>query len=179
MESLDLSIFDYVVIGIITLSGLISFFKGFIQESLSLMLWIFAFAASIFLNEYLDSYFSDYINNPEIRRVLLIVIMFIGILFVGGYLVKLIRNLIQWSGMGGLDRLLGVIFGFIRGIILILLIYLILPSELKQSNFIENSNSAQYLKKYAPLTEKFFKSMISNRNSVMLESNISTIQETT
>ena len=81
--------------------------------------------------------------------------------------------------MGGLDRLLGVIFGFIRGIILILLIYLILPSELKQSNFIENSNSAQYLKKYAPLTEKFFKNMISNRNSVMLESNISTIQETT
>ena len=63
MESLALSIFDYVVIGIIILSGLIAFFKGFIQESLSLLLWIFAFAASIFLNEYLDSYFSDYINN--------------------------------------------------------------------------------------------------------------------
>ena len=87
--------------------------------------------------------------------------------------------MVQWSGMGGLDRLLGVIFGFIRGIILILLIYLILPSEFKQSNFVENSKSAQYLKKYAPLTEKFFKSMISNKNSVMLESNISTIQETT
>ena len=100
MESLALSIFDYVVIGIIILSGLIAFFKGFIQESLSLMLWIFAFAASIFLNEYLDSYFSDYINNPEIRRILLIVIIFIGILFVGGYLVKLIRSLVQWSGMG-------------------------------------------------------------------------------
>ena len=115
----------------------------------------------------------------SVLAAILIVIIFIGILFVGGYLVKLIRSLVQWSGMGGLDRLLGVIFGFIRGIILILLIYLILPSEFKQSNFVENSKSAQYLKKYAPLTEKFFKSMISNKNSVMLESNISTIQETT
>ena len=129
MESLALSIFDYVVIGIIILSGLIAFFKGFIQESLSLMLWIFAFAASIFLNEYFDSYFSDYINNPEIRRILLIVIIFIGILFIGGYLVKLIRSLVQWSGMGGLDRLLGVIFGFIRGIIPVSYTHLTLPTK--------------------------------------------------
>ena len=34
MESLGLSHFDYLVIGIIALSGLIAFFRGFIQESL-------------------------------------------------------------------------------------------------------------------------------------------------
>ena len=114
MESLALSYFDYLVIGIIALSGLIDFFRGFIQEILSLVLWITAFAAAMLLNTYLDPYFIDYIDNPEIRRILTIVTVFVGIIFLGGLIIKLLRGLVHWSGMGGLDRLLGVLFGFIK-----------------------------------------------------------------
>ena len=81
--------------------------------------------------------------------------------------------------MGGLDRLLGVLFGFFRGMLLIVVIYLVLPDEFKQSKFIAESKSSTYLKKYAPMAEKFFKSMISDKNSVMLKTDISTIYETT
>jgi len=179
LESLDLFYFDYILIGIIALSGLIAFFRGFIQETLSLLLWVFAFAASMFLNEYLDPYVSDYVNNPELRRILTVITVFVGIIFFGGLLVKLLRGLVHWSGMVGLDRFLGVLFGFFRGIILIMVIYLVLPSDFKQSSFIVQSQSASYLNKYAPMAEKFFKSMISNKNSVMLNPDISTIYETT
>ena len=122
MESLALSYFDYLVIGIIALSGLIAFFRGFIQEILSLVLWITAFAAAMLLNAYLDPYFIDYIDNPEIRRILTIVTVFVGIIFLGGLIIKLLRGLVHWSGMGGLDRLLGVLFGFIRGMLLVVVI---------------------------------------------------------
>jgi len=179
LEPLGLFHFDYIVIVVITISGLIAFFRGFIQETLSLILWIFAFVASLFLNEYLDSYISDYINNPEVRRILTIIIVFFGIIFFGGLLVKLLRGLVRWSGMGGLDRFLGVLFGFIRGVILIFVIYFVLPSDFKQSSFITQSQSASYLKKYAPMLEKFFKNMISNKNSVMLKQDSRTIYETT
>ena len=112
MESLALSQFDYIVIGIVALSGIIALFRGFIQEVLSLLLWVFAFIASMFLNVYLDPYLADYIANPELRRILTILIVFVGIIFLGGLLIKLLRGLVHWSGMGGLDRLLGVLFGF-------------------------------------------------------------------
>ena len=179
MESLVLSHFDYLVLGIIALSGLIAFFRGFIQETLSLLLWIIAFSASMFLNGYLEPYFIDYINSPEMRRILTIVSVFVGIIFLGGLLIKLLRGLVHWSGMGGLDRLLGVFFGFLRGMLLIVVIYLVLPSDFKQSPFITESKSSAYLKKYAPMAENFFKSMISDKNSVMLKPVISTIYETT
>ena len=179
MESLALSHFDYIVIGIIALSGLIAFFRGFVQETLSLLLWIIAFAAAMFLNAYLDPYFINYIDSPEIRRILTIITVFVGIIFVGGLLIRFLRGLVHWSGMGGLDRLLGVLFGFLRGMLLIVVIYLVLPSDFKQSPFITDSKSSKYLKKYAPMAEKFFKSMISDKNSVMLKSNISTIYKTT
>ena len=179
MESLAISYFDYLVIGIIILSGFIAFFRGFIQESLSLLLWVIAFAASMFLDVYLDPYFLDYVQNPEIRRILIIIFVFIGIIFLGGFLIRVIRSLVHWSGMGGLDRLLGVLFGLLRGMLLIVVIYLVIPNQFKQSSFILESKSYYYLEKYAPKAEKFFKSMISDKNSVMLRSNISTIQETT
>ena len=179
MESIALSYFDYLVIGIIALSGLIAFFRGFVQETLSLLLWIVAFAAAMFFNVYLDPYFIDYIESPEIRRILTIISVFVGIIFLGGLFIKLLRGLVHWSGMGGLDRLLGVLFGFLRGMLLIIVIYLVLPSEFKQSSFITNSKSFSYLNKYAPMAEKFFKNMISDKNSVMLKSDISTIYETT
>ena len=81
--------------------------------------------------------------------------------------------------MGGLDRLLGVLFGLLRGMVLIVVIYLVIPNQFKQSSFILESKSYHYLEKYVPMAEKFFKSMISDENSVMLKHNISTIQETT
>tara|TARA_Y100001970_G_scaffold226219_1_gene279626 strand:- start:5787 stop:6326 length:540 start_codon:yes stop_codon:yes gene_type:complete len=179
LESIALAYFDYLVMGIIALSGLIAFFRGFIQETLSLLLWVIAFAAAMFLNVYLDPYFVDYIDNAEIRRILTIISVFVGIIFLGGLLIKLLRGLVHWSGMGGLDRFLGVVFGFFRGMLLIVVIYLVLPSEFKQSKFITESQSSTYLKKYAPMAEKFFKSMISDKNSVMLKSDISTIYEAT
>ena len=179
MESIALVNFDYLVIGIIALSGLIAFFRGFVQETLSLLLWVIAFAAAMFFYVYLDPYLINYIDNAEIRRILTIISVFVGIIFLGGLLIKLLRGLVHWSGMGGVDRLLGVLFGFFRGMLLIVVIYLVLPAEFKQSKFISESQSSTYLKKYAPMAEKFFKSMISDKNSVMLKSDISTIYETT
>ena len=95
MESIVLSNFDYLVLGIIALSGLIAFFRGFVQETLSLLLWVIAFAAAMFLNAYLDPYFINYIDSPEIRRILTIITVFVGIIFLGGLLIKLLLSLIH------------------------------------------------------------------------------------
>ena len=172
MDSLGFQHFDFILIGIISLSGIVALFRGFIQEALSLVLWVFAFMASLYLAEHLNSYISEYIENPELRRMVSLLAIFAIIIFAGGFVIKILRSLIHWSGMGGLDRLLGALFGCVRGIILIAIIYLILPSDIKQSAFIAESKSASMLNKLSPELEIFFKDMLSNKNSVMLDSNI-------
>ena len=170
--------FDLILIVIIFLSGVIAFFRGFVQEFLSLALWIIAFAVAMFLDEYLDPYISAYISNFEVKRIVSIVVIFVGVIFAGGFLIKILRSLIYWSGLGGFDRFIGILFGFARGIILILIVYLVLPADMKQSEFISQSKSSPFLDKFAPEVEKFFKNMISNKNSVMLDSNITSIKQT-
>ena len=172
MDSLSFQYFDLLLIGIIILSGTVALFRGFIQEALSLLLWIFAFMVSMSLNEYLDPYISAYIANPELRRIASLLLIFVMIIFVGGFVIKILKNLIHWSGMGGLDRVLGALFGCARGVILIITIYIILPLDIKQSKFIVDSKSATLLNKLSPQVENFFKDMILNKNSVMLDPNI-------
>jgi membrane protein required for colicin V production len=173
-----MSYFDLIIIAIICLSGAISFFRGFVQECLSLALWIIAFAAAMFLDEYLDPYISAYISNIEVKRIVSLVVIFVGVIFAGGFIIKFLRSLIHWSGLGGFDRFLGILFGFIRGMILILIMYLVLPLDMKQSDFISQSTSSPFLDKFAPKVEKFFKNMISNTNSVMLDPNITATKKT-
>ena len=122
MDPLSFQHFDLLLIGIIILSGTVALFRGFIQEALSLLLWIFAFMASMFLDEYLDPYISAYIVNPELRKIVSLLLIFAMIIFVGGFVIKILKNLIHWSGMGGLDRVLGALFGCARGVILIVTI---------------------------------------------------------
>ena len=172
MESIDFAYFDFIIIAIILISGVIAFFRGFIQESLSLLLWIFAFALTMLLDGYLDPYLSELINNAEL------ILIFVGVIFIGSFLIKVLRGLIHWSGMGGLDRLLGVLFGILRGAILIIIIFLVLPENIKQSKFIIHSKSAPFLNEFAPKIETFFKNMISNKNSAMLDRNIAPIKKT-
>ena len=172
MDPLSFQHFDLLLIGIIILSGTVALFRGFIQEALSLLLWIFAFMASMFLDEYLDPYISAYIVNPELRKIVSLLLIFAMIIFVGGFVIKILKNLIHWSGMGGLDRVLGALFGCARGVILIVTIYMILPLDIKQSKFIVESKTAPLLNKLSPQVENFFKDMILNKNSVMLDPNI-------
>ena len=84
----------------------------------------------------------------------------------GGIIIKFISKLIKWSGASGFDRFLGVIFGLIRGLIVLFVIFLILPSGLKTTDVINNSKITPIIQKYAPQIEAYFRDLIDNRNVV-------------
>jgi hypothetical protein len=53
-----------------------------------------------------------------------------------------------------------------------------MPLDIKQSELIHQSKSGPLLEKFAPEAEKFFKDMISNKNSVMLDPKITSVSKT-
>ena len=86
--------------------------------------------------------------------------------FIGGIVIKFISKLIKWSGASGFDRFLGVLFGLIRGLIVLFVIFLLLPSGLKTTDLINNSKITPIIQKYAPEIEEYFRDLIDNRNVV-------------
>ena len=145
---------------------MISFSRGFTKEFLSLFLWVAAFIAAISLEYLATPKINEYIGNPEISKILSYVVVFIVFIFIGGILIKFISKIIKWSGASGFDRFLGVLFGLIRGLIVLFVIFLLLPSSLKTTDLINNSKITPLIQKYAPQIEAYFRELVDNRNIV-------------
>ena len=97
--------------------------------------------------------------------------LFIGLDFMiciilGGMVIKFIGTLIKWSGASGFDRFLGVLFGLTRGLIVLFVIFLLLPSSIKSTDLINKSKITPIIEKYAPQIEAYFRELIDNRNIV-------------
>jgi len=166
VEALGLNFADWFILVVLVASGLISFSRGFTKEFLSLFLWVVAFIAAISLEYLATPKIDEYIGNPEISKILSYVVVFIVFIFIGGILIKFISKIIKWSGASGFDRFLGVLFGLIRGLIVLFVIFLLLPSSIKTTDLINNSKITPLIQKYAPQIEAYFRELVDNRNIV-------------
>ena len=166
MEALGLNLADWFILIVLIASGIISLSRGFTKEFLSLFLWLAAFVAAISLEYLATPKINEFIGNQEISKIISYIVVFIVFIFLGGIIIKFVSKLIKWSGASGFDRFLGVIFGLIRGLIVLFVIFLILPSGLKTADVISNSKITPIIQKYAPQIEAYFRDLIDNRNVV-------------
>ena len=166
MEVLGLNLADWFILIVLIASGIIAFARGFTKEFLSLFLWIAAFIAAISLEYLATPKINEVIGNEEISKIISYIVVFIIFIFIGGIVIKFISKLIKWSGASGFDRFLGVLFGLIRGFIVLFVIFLLLPSGLKTTDLINNSKITPIIQKYAPQIEAYFRNLIDNRNIV-------------
>ncbi len=166
MEALGLNLADWFILIVLIASGIISFTRGFTKEFLSLFLWLSAFIAAISLEYLATPKINEFIGNEEISKIISYIVVFVIFIFLGGMIIKFISKLIKWSGASGFDRFLGILFGLIRGLIVVFVIFLILPSGLKTTNLINDSKITPIIQKYAPEIEAYFRNLIDNRNVV-------------
>ena len=116
---------DYAIISVIGLSLLISFVRGFVREALSLVTWIAAVWIAWHFYVDLANLLTNVIQTPSFRLIASFAILFIATLFVGAFVNYLLAQLIDNTGLGGTDRMLGIIFGAVRGLLVVTIIIML------------------------------------------------------
>jgi membrane protein required for colicin V production len=116
---------DLVILGIIVLSAVMSLWRGFIREAVSLATWLVAFWVALVFHEDVALRLSDWITEPAIRKVTAFGFLFVCVLFVGGVVNYAVGLLIARTGLGGTDRMLGVVFGLARGVAIVAILVLL------------------------------------------------------
>ena len=109
---------DYIIIGIIAFSILVSLLRGFVREVLSLGSWVVAFIVASQFYPYLAAYLTQ-IESMYIRNGTAIGILFVLTLIVGAIVNYVISQLVDKTGLSGTDRVLGAIFGLVRGALIV------------------------------------------------------------
>ncbi|HBH34898.1 MAG TPA: colicin V production CvpA [Gammaproteobacteria bacterium] len=118
---------DFVIIGIIAISVIVSFFRGFLREALSLLVWGLAIYFSLTYYSTLEPLLPSGYGLPStVRLVLSGIAILLGVLIVGGIFTWIIGTLFDKTGMSGTDRVAGILFGGLRGVILVVIVVLII-----------------------------------------------------
>ena len=113
---------DALILGIIVISSVISLSRGFIKEALSLVTWIVAGVVAWMFGGSLAHHFEPYLDTPSVRVIAACAILFIVTLLIGALVNFLLAQLVRATGLTGTDRLLGMVFGAARGLLLVVII---------------------------------------------------------
>jgi len=113
---------DWIIVAVIVLSGAISIIRGFVKESISLVTWVLAFwIAAVFAGK-LAILLPPSLEGDMLRWVVAAVALFMATLLVGGLANFLLSTLVEKTGLSGTDRALGVVFGVLRGVVIVALL---------------------------------------------------------
>ena len=134
--------FDWIIAAVILVSMIISVFRGFIKEAFSLISWILAIWLGITFCVQVGEIIHQYIEipTPKFREWAGFAAIFIATLFIFSLISYVVTKLLIRGPIKGVDRVLGVGFGFMRGVaIVVALLMVVRALGMEESQWWANS----------------------------------------
>jgi membrane protein required for colicin V production len=137
---------DWTIISVLVASIGLSLWRGFTREALSLLGWILGFVIASRYSPSLAVYFSGLVSSAVISQVLAFLTVMALCLIVAALIARLMKSLLAAVGLSFFDRVLGSVFGFVRGIVILLIASYALTLLMPQSQqAMQNSVLVPYL----------------------------------
>jgi membrane protein required for colicin V production len=117
--------FDWVVIGVVAVSALIGVWRGLVGEALAILSWVIALLAAWLFGAEVGAALFAGIVDPALRMAAGFGAVIALVLVVMALLKILLRKVLQALGLSLTDRLLGFLFGIVRGMAIVLLLVMV------------------------------------------------------
>lgn len=148
-----MTLFDGIVIAVLAISSVLAFLRGFTSEVLSILAWVVGALAALWLFPYGTPIFREFISPDWLAAVASALVIFIaGYLIVAAFTARWAGHLLGlFDQAETLDKTLGLLFGLVRGLLIVTVAYLffawLVPNPAEQPDWIRNA-------KLRPLVEK-------------------------
>jgi membrane protein required for colicin V production len=112
------AIVDYALIVIVGLSAVVSLFRGFFKEAVSLGTWVVSLWLAWKVGPQVAGFLEPWISTSVLRLWAARALVVIAVLIAGGILSWFFSVILDNTGLSSTDRAIGTVFGFARGVIL-------------------------------------------------------------
>ncbi|BCS86869.1 CvpA family protein [Pseudodesulfovibrio sediminis] len=130
---------DIILICIVTLFLVRGFFRGLVQEVLSLIAIVLATFLAANFDDLVAPHLQLYIDNMTTVSVLSYSLIFFGTLIIFWILAKVIRSMLEISLLGWVDRTAGGFFGLAEGVLICLMVLMFLQTFAPKAEILKES----------------------------------------
>ena len=110
---------DYVVIAAIILSAGVGAARGFLREAIALGAWVIALLIAWHFSDLISPHLGGLLAQSDVRPWAARIIIVLLVLLFGAALGAVLGHFVRLSIFSGMDRLLGFLFGLLRGLVLL------------------------------------------------------------
>jgi membrane protein required for colicin V production len=136
---------DAAIVVVVLLSVLLAAAQGFFFEIISLAGAVVGYLLAAWGYTRVAPMLEAYVKTPWVANMAAFLLIFLAVTVLASVLARLIRATMKEVGLRWFDRLLGAAFGFVRGVLVVMVIALALASFAPQSPALANSRFAPYL----------------------------------
>ncbi|WP_332775934.1 CvpA family protein [Polaromonas sp.] len=137
---------DWIFLAVMLVSMALGAWRGLVYEVLSVLAWAVSFFVAQWWAPDVAALLPIKSASEPVRYAAAFVLTFIAALFLTGLLALLLKKLVEAIGLRPVDRTLGVLFGLLRGLILLLAATVVVNmTPLKSSSWWQESKGAEVL----------------------------------
>jgi len=140
---------DWILLAVLGLSMLLGLWRGLVQEVLSLAGWVAAFFVAQIYAPQAAAWLPMEGSSQMLRYAAGFVAVFIAVLVATVLVSFVIKKLVSAVGLGPLDRLLGSVFGLLRGLVILLAVTVVVGmTPMRESDAWQYAQGAQWLQQF-------------------------------
>jgi len=173
MTDAPLTVADIGVIGVLLISALWAFLRGFVREILGVAAWVGAAFVTMYGLSYVQPYARQLINIPYAADIAAGFVLFVVSLILLSIVSHAISSQVRQSALSAIDRSLGFVFGLARGAVVVCIAYLLLewamPPPQERPAWISQAKSLPAIKQGVAMLEELIPSNLRGRGSSAAE----------
>jgi membrane protein required for colicin V production len=163
---------DLAVLGIIVLSAIFAFARGFVREALSIVAWVGAAFITFKGFDWVYAQVEPLMHNTLLSQLIAGLGLFFGSLIVLTIVTGIVARMVRATGLSPVDRTLGFIFGLARGAILVCLAYLLLDIAVPKDDrpsWIREAKVEPYIHEGADVLRGFLPESLKSKSAAAAE----------
>src|SRR6266850_5522830 len=114
-----MNVTDYLVIAAVIISAIVGAMRGFLREAVALVTWLFALFIAWHFADLIEPHLGGLLSGSYVKPWAARVIIVLLILLLGAAIGALLDHFVRLSIFSGMDRFLGMVFGVLRGVVLL------------------------------------------------------------